>query len=293
MSFLVLACSGLDKVEGSVAREVALRLAEGAEAEIVCPVLLGHAPGRYAKVLAEKRLVVVDGCATRCATKLAEASGARPAQRVVVSKSAKVSGAALLPGLRLDAAGIELARTIAEEVAANEATVAEAGRPGARMSGDRKTSNEVEFVSPSDYAVVTHDKYEFRIPLTGYLFNANDVWVQVAGTRARIGISDYMQQRLTDITFVDPPEMGTRIEQFDEAGTVESTKATFEVVSPVSGTVTAVNEAVTDAPDSINQEPYRSWIVELEMSDWEADRTFLVDGAAYAADVERKAVEDS
>ena len=81
-----------------------------------------------------------------------------------------------------------------------------------------------------------------------------------------------MQQRLTDITYVDPPKIGASIEQFGEAGTVESTKANFELVSPVSGTVVAVNEAVYDAPESINEDPYGSWIVELELSAWEEDR---------------------
>jgi glycine cleavage system H protein len=153
-------------------------------------------------------------------------------------------------------------------------------------------TTKVEFETASDFVVVVHDKYEFRIPLTGYLFNANDVWVQVAGNRARIGISDYMQQRLTDITYVDPPKIGTSVDQFDEAGTIESTKATFEVVSPVSGTVVGMNEAVFDAPESINEDPYGSWIAELELTAWEEDRALLVDGPAYAADVERKAAED-
>ncbi len=107
-----------------------------------------------------------------------------------------------------------------------------------------------------------------------------------------MGISDYMQQRLTDITYVDPPEIGATIEQFDEVGTVESTKATFEIISPVSGTVVGINEAVADVPESINQDPYGSWIVELELSSWEEDQTLLIDGPAYAADVERKAAED-
>ena len=107
-----------------------------------------------------------------------------------------------------------------------------------------------------------------------------------------MGISDYMQQRLTDITYIDPPKVGTTVEQFGEVGTVESTKATCEGVSPVSGTVVRVNEAVDDAPESINEDPYGAWIAELELSAWEEDRALLVDGLAYAADVERKAAEE-
>lgn len=286
MSYIVLACTGLDKPEGSVTREVALRLAEEAGAEIVCPVSLNRTPARYGKALAERKVVVVDGCATQCAGRLATAAGVKPAQKVVVSQVAKELGATLPPDLRLGHAAIELARTIAEQVASAQTAQrlpdAAAGE-GAATAG---------FQPATDFVVVVHEKYEFRIPLTGYLFNANDVWVQVAGGRARVGISDYMQQRLTDITYVDPPEVGAVIGQFEECGTVESTKANFEVVSPVSGTVVAVNEALGDMPEGMNEDPYGSWIAELELTSWEEDRGLLVDGAAYAAEVERKAAED-
>jgi glycine cleavage system H protein len=286
MSFLVLACAGLDKPEGSVAREVAIRLAEEAGAEIVCPVVLNRTPARYKTTLAENRVIIVDGCATKCASKLAATVNSKPVRKVLVSDAVKASGSTLAPGLRLGPDALELAREIADEIKAAEGAVREA------TQGAGQAAVEAEFESPSDYAVVVHDKYEFRVPLAGYLFNANDVWVRVAGGRARIGISDYMQQRLTDITYVDPPKVGVRIAQFDEAGTVESTKATFEVVSPVSGTVVRTNEAVYDAPDLINEDPYGSWVAELELTDWEEDQALLIDGPAYAAEVERKAAEE-
>ena len=79
-----------------------------------------------------------------------------------------------------------------------------------------------------------------------------------------MGISDYMQQRLTDITYFDPPKVGATIEQFDEVGTVESTKAVFEVISPVSGKVVRVNEAVDrhtgiDQRGPLRQLARRNW----------------------------------
>lgn len=107
-----------------------------------------------------------------------------------------------------------------------------------------------------------------------------------------MGISDYMQQRLTDITFVDLPEPGKSVAQFDELCSVESTKAAFDVLSPVGGTIIAVNEQLDDAPESINEDAYGAWLAELELSDWDEDRALLVDGPAYAAEVERKAAED-
>ena len=181
MSYLVLACTGLDKPEGSVAREVAILLAEEAEAEIVCPVVLNRTPARYKKTLAENRLIVVDGCATQCASKLAAAAQAKPVQKVLVSDVVKKSGRALAPELRLGPDALELARKIADDIKAAEAAASKETR------GTGEALAEVEFESPSDFTVVVHDKYEFRIPLSGYFFNANDVWVQVAGSRARVG----------------------------------------------------------------------------------------------------------
>ena len=75
MKRAILSCNGLDKPEGSVAREVAIRAADATGGEIICPVLLNRAPARYKKALTESSLIVVDGCSTRCATKLATAVG--------------------------------------------------------------------------------------------------------------------------------------------------------------------------------------------------------------------------
>jgi glycine cleavage system H protein len=286
MSFAILACTGLDKPEGSVAREVAMRLAERAAAEIICPVVLNRTPVRYKDALAENRLIVVDGCATQCAGKLAAAAGKTPFHKVIVTDILKKSGFTLEPELRLGPGGIALAQAVVDAIEAAE-------EAGAReVAGSGSTPAGVEFEPPSDFLVVVHDKYEFRVPARGFFFNENDVWVQVSGGRARVGISDYMQQRLTDISFVDPPPVGATIEQFGEVGSVESTKASFELIAPVGGTVVRVNEALENAPESINEDPYGSWIAELELTSWDEDQALLIDGPAYAADVTRKAAED-
>ena len=104
------------------------------------------------------------------------------------------------------------------------------------------------FEPPTEYLVVTHDKFEFRIPVVDYLFNENDVWVRASDGVARVGISDYMQQKLTDISYFDPPKTDGTVEQFGELGSLESAKAVFEIISPASGTVAAVNPAVIANP---------------------------------------------
>ena len=89
MTRAILACSGLDKPEGSVAREVAIRVAAATGSEIICPVLLNRAPARYKKVLGESALIVVDGCSTRCASKLATALQATVDRKVLISDAVK------------------------------------------------------------------------------------------------------------------------------------------------------------------------------------------------------------
>ncbi len=92
-------------------------------------------------------------------------------------------------------------------------------------------------------------------------------WVRVEGTRARIGITDYAQDALGDIVFVDLPTVGTEVEQGGQLGEVESTKSVSEIYTPLAGTVTAVNDALNSTPERINEDPYgEGWICELDLA---------------------------
>ncbi len=106
-------------------------------------------------------------------------------------------------------------------------------------------------------------------------------WVRVDGNRVRIGITDYAQDALGDIVFVDLPAVGSEIEVGGQLGEVESTKSVSEIYAPLSGTVTAVNDALTGGPERINQDPYgEGWICELELAPG-ADPGGLLDATAY------------
>lgn len=277
MRAAVLACNGVDKAEGSVAREVGLQVAERFSAELVCPVLLNQAPARYDKILTDAVLVVVDGCGTRCASKLAARLGLKPYHKVVVSQVVKAQGEHLEPSLRLGPAEAALAARMADSIVAQPESAAHAP--------------SVSWVAPADFFVVVYDKFEFRVPKQEYWFGENDTWAHVMGDRARVGISDYLQQQLTDIVYYQPPEIGARVEQFGELGQVESSKAIFEVVAPVSGSVVAVNEAVAlQSPELVNADPYgEGWLAEVKLSAWAEERELLLDGAAYADSLGPKA----
>lgn len=283
MKCAVLVCSGLDKPLGSLAREVGLCAAEQAECEIVCPVLLSNSPGRYEAVLKDLSLAVVDGCGTRCATKLATQLGLKISRRMLLPEAVKELGETFEDSLRPGPLAHELALKLAKQLVADEAEAEAAPETEA-----------VSFPEPTEFLKVTHDKFVFPIPAEGYFFNENDVWVQVVGNRARVGITDYMQQSLTDITFFEAPDVGREVEQFADAGAVESAKAVFDVISPVSGNIVAVNAALEDTPELINEQPYTGgWLVELELTAFEADRELLLTGEQYAVKVKQKAEEAS
>ena len=106
-------------------------------------------------------------------------------------------------------------------------------------------------------------------------------WARVDGTRVRVGITDYAQDALGDIVFVDLPSVGSEVEAGGQLGEVESTKSVSEIYAPLAGTVTAVNDALTGAPERMNQDPYgEAWICELELAPG-ADPGALLDATAY------------
>lgn len=234
---------------------------------------------RYAKAL-ELPLIAIDGCGTRCASKLARQRGLKPAKKLQVTEALKELGQSAGDSLTPDAEALAICRRLGASLLAKpEAT----GSPAADAEA---------FGAPVEYTTVTRDKFVFRIPMQGYLFNENHCWARIAGKRARVGLSDYMQQELSDLTFCELPEVGAEIEQFGEIGSVESVKAVSDIISPVSGRVVAVNTAVAEAPEIISEDPYvRGWVAELELRDLESDRELLLDGDAYLHFVRQQGAE--
>jgi len=99
-------------------------------------------------------------------------------------------------------------------------------------------------------------------------YHREHAWVRVEGKRATVGITDFAQQQLGDIVYVDLPETDTEVDADSELSEIESTKATSPVISPVSGTVVEVNEDLADSPEIINEDPYgNGWLVVLTLTD--------------------------
>jgi glycine cleavage system H protein len=115
------------------------------------------------------------------------------------------------------------------------------------------------------------------------LYSTDHEWIAVDGTRARIGITDYAQDALGDVVYVQTPTLGAVVTAGDSFSEVESTKSVSDIYAPVSGTVVAVNDALANGPDALNSDPYGAgWICEIEMSN-PADIDGLLDAGGYQA----------
>ena len=118
--------------------------------------------------------------------------------------------------------------------------------------------------------------------IEGLKYSESHEWVKVEGEIALIGITDYAQHALGNITYVDMPSEDDEVSAGEEFGAVESTKIASDLFSPVSGVVTEVNSALEDVPELINEDAYANWIIKVKMSD-PSELETLLDPAAYEA----------
>ena len=116
----------------------------------------------------------------------------------------------------------------------------------------------------------------------GLKYSESHEWVKVEGDLALIGITDYAQHALGNITYVDMPSEGDEVNAGEEFGAVESTKIASDLFSPVSGVVAEITSALEDAPELLNGDAYATWIIKVKMSD-PAELDKLLDAAGYEA----------
>lgn len=116
--------------------------------------------------------------------------------------------------------------------------------------------------------------------IEGLFYSESHEWVKVDGETAIIGISDHAQQAMGNIVYVDMPEKEDEVTANEDFGAVESVKAASDLISPVSGVVVEVNEALADAPELLNKDAYENWIIKVKMDDPEELKN-LMDAAAY------------
>jgi glycine cleavage system H protein len=125
------------------------------------------------------------------------------------------------------------------------------------------------------------DKFIFKVATDRY-YTAEGVWALAEGSRVRLGLSDFAQQRSGDVAFAEVKPESSAVQAGEEVAAIETIKINVSLPSPVTGTVAEVNPALAEAPEVINHDPYGAgWLAVIAPADWEADRGRLLTAPAY------------
>jgi glycine cleavage system H protein len=101
----------------------------------------------------------------------------------------------------------------------------------------------------------------------GFKYTKDHEWIEVSGDRGKVGITDFAQQQLGDVVYLELPDVGTTVKVGQSFGNIESVKAVSELYAPVSGTIVEVNSALKEKPEAVNSAPHDSWMVVIKLSD--------------------------
>jgi glycine cleavage system H protein len=116
----------------------------------------------------------------------------------------------------------------------------------------------------------------------GYKYTKDHEWIEITGDRGKVGITDYAQQQLGDVVYMELPEIGATLTVGQSFGTIESVKAVSELYSPVAGEVVEVNTALKQKPEAVNSDPHGSWMIVVRLTDG-GDTAGLLDAPQYEA----------
>jgi glycine cleavage system H protein len=133
----------------------------------------------------------------------------------------------------------------------------------------------------AEYLETLYKKFIFKVKV-GYLYSQEDFWADISGKTATIGLSDYLQKSKGDVAFLEMIESGTQVKVGQELGKIETIKATFGIITPVSGKVIEVNTELETSPELINNDPYGAgWIYKIELNEPEKAKSILVEADGY------------
>ena len=143
-----------------------------------------------------------------------------------------------------------------------------------------------------EFLETRYDKFIFSVK-TGYLYTRDDFWANVVNSKAVVGVGDFLQKVKGDVVFLETIESGTTVKQGQEIGKIETIKATFGILSPVTGRVVEVNPELESSPNLINDEPYGAgWIYRIELEDIETDKKNLLQADTYFELMKEKIAEE-
>ena len=142
-----------------------------------------------------------------------------------------------------------------------------------------------------EYREFPRKTYTFRVPCDGkVLFSENEMWLYREGDVAILGVTDWAQRIMGELVYFSPPKAGRRVAQFDSIGELESVKAVLELVSPVSGEIVAINDALKKKPQLANTAPFgEGWVCVMKLTNMEDEADDLLEFSEYAKLMQRKA----
>ena len=256
----VLPCGGYDRPGGEVSRIAAEHLAEGSENLVIGSMgaLFNERPGEI-RDFRTSEVYCLDGCAVNCASDLARARG----RSDIISIS--------IPDISAGTEGLE-----------NKAKqVVDAVRREFDSSAVRTSSTpSQEPQAKAEYLEAKFDKFSLRIE-KGLKYSDNDFWVRIEDNDVRIGASDFLQQMMSDVFYVELSDPEIHVDMFEEAGSMESTKTLVEIIVPVAGTIMESNVSLGDRPELINESPYDNGWLYLIRPDNIDELELLKDAADY------------
>ncbi len=260
MKKYVLPCGGYDRPGGEVSRIAAEQLVEGSENLVIGSMgaLFNERPGEI-RDFRTSDVYCLDGCAVNCASDLARARG----RSDIISIS--------IPDI---SAGTEGPENKVKQVI--NAVRRELNSSAVKTSPTPSQEAQVK----AEYLEAKFDKFSLRIA-KGLKYSDNDFWVRIEDSNVRIGASDFLQQMMSDVFYVELAEPGTHVDMFEEAGSMESTKTLVEIIVPVAGTIVKSNVSLGDTPELVNESPYDSGWLYLIRPDSIDELEPLKDAADY------------
>ena len=260
----IIPCAGYDRPGGKITRAVSERLMKNHDDVIIGSIgaLFTERPGEI-RDYRTSQIICLNGCGTNCASEIALARGREDVVVISIPETVR-SAESFEEKIKL---AVEAVEDKFEKVTAEEPKIA-----------PEEPSREIEYLEEKI------DKFTIQVA-KGFKYSDNDFWVHVEGEHARIGVSDFLQQKMSDVYFVELAEPGTHVEMFDDAGVIESMKILLEIIVPLSGTIVEVNESLEDKPELVNENPYdQGWLYLMEPDDL-TDLELLRDAADYMSHV--------
>ena len=145
----------------------------------------------------------------------------------------------------------------------------------------------------AEFLETTFEKFIFRVKV-GYLYSNEDFWADIEGKVATVGLADFLQKSKGDVAFLETVEPGTPVKRGQELGKIETIKATFGIISPVTGKVVEVNSELEASPHLINNDPYGAgWICKIELADPEVDKCELLQAESYMKLMKEKIAKEA